>query len=81
MREAEISYTLTFEPAGTGTRMRWSGLVRPRGAFRLLSPLITWMGRRQEQRIWTSMQHHKEASKGQHASSASCGSGKPEAGA
>jgi uncharacterized protein YndB with AHSA1/START domain len=28
MQQADISYTLTFEPAGTGTRMRWSGQVR-----------------------------------------------------
>jgi hypothetical protein len=30
MAQADISYTLTFEPAGTGTRMRWSGQVGPR---------------------------------------------------
>jgi hypothetical protein len=28
MQQADISYTLTFEPAGTGTRMRWSGQER-----------------------------------------------------
>jgi uncharacterized protein YndB with AHSA1/START domain len=62
MRQADISYTLTFESAGTGTRMRWSGQVRPKGAYRLLGPLITWMGRRQERRIWTSLKHRLEAS-------------------
>jgi hypothetical protein len=62
MQQADISYTLTFEPAGTGTRMRWSGQVRPRGAYRLLGPMITWMGRRQERRIWTSLKHRLEAS-------------------
>ena len=61
MRQADISYTLTFEPAAAGTRMRWSGQVRPKGAFRLLGPVITWMGIRQEQRIWTSMKKHLEA--------------------
>jgi uncharacterized protein YndB with AHSA1/START domain len=81
MRQAEISYTLTFEPAGTGTRMRWSGLVRPKGAYRLLGPLITWMGLRQEQRIWASLKHHMEASKGQNSPAACCGPGKPGAGA
>ncbi|HEY5987268.1 MAG TPA: SRPBCC family protein [Streptosporangiaceae bacterium] len=55
MRQADISYTLKFEPAGTGTRMRWSGQVHPKRAFRLLGPQITWMGRRQERRIWTSL--------------------------
>ena len=61
MAQADISYTLTFEPAGAGTRMRWSGQVRPKGAFRLLGPVITWLGRRQERRIWTSLKKHLEA--------------------
>ena len=30
MRQADISYTLTFEPAAGGTRMRRSGQVRPK---------------------------------------------------
>jgi Polyketide cyclase / dehydrase and lipid transport len=61
MQQADISYTLTFEPAAAGTRMRWSGQVRPKRAFRLLGPVITWMGIRQEQRIWTSLKEHLEA--------------------
>jgi hypothetical protein len=61
MRQADISYTLRFEPAAAGTRMRWSGQVRPKGAVRLLSPVITWMGVRQEQRIWTSLKNLLEA--------------------
>ena len=61
MRQADISYTLTFEPVAAGTRMRWSGQVRPKGAVRLLGPVITWMGVRQEQRIWTSLKKHLEA--------------------
>ena len=61
MQQADISYALTFEPAAGGTRMRWSGRVRPKGAFRLLGPVITWMGIRQEQRIWASLKAHLEA--------------------
>jgi hypothetical protein len=61
MRQADISYTLTFEPVAAGTRMRWSGQVRPKGAVRLPGPVITWMGVRQEQRIWTSLKKHLEA--------------------
>ena len=61
MQQADISYTLTFEPADTGTRMRWSGQVRPKGGVRLLGPLIAWLGRHQEQRIWTSLKQHLEA--------------------
>ena len=65
MRQADISYTLTFEPTATGTRMRWSGQVQPKGGFRLLGPLITWMGIRQEQRIWTSLKNRLEATPAQ----------------
>jgi Polyketide cyclase / dehydrase and lipid transport len=61
MQQADISYTLRFEPAGAGTRMRWWGQVQPRGAYKLLGPLITWMGIRQEQRIWASLKTHLEA--------------------
>ncbi|MGE5288294.1 MAG: SRPBCC family protein [Micromonosporaceae bacterium] len=61
MPQADISYTLAFQPVAAGTRMRWSGQVRPKGAFRLQGPVITWMGMRQEQRIWTSLKKHLEA--------------------
>ncbi len=61
MAQADISYTLRFEPAPAGTRMRWSGQVQLQGVFRLLGPVITWLGRRQEQRIWTALKQHLEA--------------------
>jgi hypothetical protein len=60
MRQADISYTLTFEPAGAGTRMRWAGQVQPKGALRLVGPLITWLGIRQEWRIWANLKTHLE---------------------
>lgn len=60
MRQADMEGMLTFEPAPPGTRMRWSWQVRPKGAVRLLAPLITWMGRRQEQTIWASMKRYLE---------------------
>jgi hypothetical protein len=68
MRQADISYTLTFEPVTSGTRMRWSGQVRPKGAYKLLSPLIARMGRHQEQRIWASLKRHLEAAPAETAS-------------
>jgi hypothetical protein len=52
---------LTFEAVGASTLMRWSWDVRPTGAMRLLSPLVTWMGGRQETRIWTSLKQRLEA--------------------
>jgi Polyketide cyclase / dehydrase and lipid transport len=33
MDQAEIEYVLRFEPVATGTRMKWSGQVRPRARF------------------------------------------------
>lgn len=50
-----IEGLLTFEPVAEGTRMRWSWQVETPGALRLISPLLAWMGRRQEQRVWTSL--------------------------
>ena len=61
MAQADISYTLRFEPVVAGARMRWSGQVRPKGALRLLGPVITWMGICQEQRIWAGLKEHLEA--------------------
>jgi uncharacterized protein YndB with AHSA1/START domain len=60
MAQADITYVLNFEPVPVGTRMSWSGQVRAKGAFRLLDPLITWLGRRQEERIWHNMKQHVE---------------------
>ena len=61
MAQADFSYLLMFEPAGAGTRMRWAGQVRPKGAFRLLGPVISWLGTRQERQIWASLKQHLEA--------------------
>jgi uncharacterized protein YndB with AHSA1/START domain len=60
MQQMDIDYTLTFEPVAEGTRMRWSGAVRPKGALRLFAPLVTWVGRRQERRIWSNLKRHLE---------------------
>ena len=60
VQQMDIAYTLKFEPVADGTRMRWSGEVRPKGGLRLLGPLVTWMGTRQEQRIWSSLKRHLE---------------------
>jgi uncharacterized protein YndB with AHSA1/START domain len=57
MPSMDIRYTLTFEPVSEGTRMRWVGDVEPKGFLRLMAPLVAWMGRRQELRIWTGLKH------------------------
>lgn len=61
MRQADFTAILTFEPVPAGTRMHWSERVRPKRGFKLAVPVVTWIGRRQEQAIWTSMKRHLEA--------------------
>ena len=55
MSSMDIAYTLTFAPVREGTRMRWSGEIEPHGMLKLIGPLVAWMGRRQELRIWTGL--------------------------
>ena len=61
LAQADIAGTLHFEPVPGGTRMRWAWVVRPRGASRLLTPVISRLGRRQERAIWTGMKRYLEA--------------------
>jgi hypothetical protein len=55
MSAMEIEGTLTFDPVASGTRMRWSWDLAPRGWFKLISPLIAGIGRRQEASIWAGL--------------------------
>ena len=52
---------LTFEPRGDATLMRWSWSLQPVGALRLLTPLVAWMGRRQETAVWSGLKRCLEA--------------------
>jgi uncharacterized protein YndB with AHSA1/START domain len=56
----EIRGTLTFDPVPEGTRMRWSWELHPRGVLKLFSPLVTHMGRRQEETIWKGLKRYME---------------------
>jgi Polyketide cyclase / dehydrase and lipid transport len=51
----DIHGTLTFEPVADATRMHWSWQLRPRGVFRLMTPIINRIGQRQERTIWASL--------------------------
>ncbi|NKQ57037.1 hypothetical protein HFP15_29625 [Amycolatopsis sp. K13G38] len=55
MDAIEISGALTFVPEAQGTRMSWSWNLRPKGMLKLATPLLAALGRRQEQRIWSSL--------------------------
>ena len=60
----EILGTLTFDPVPEGTRMRWSWELQPQGVLRLLTPLITLMGRRQEEAVWAGLKRFLETQEG-----------------
>ena len=55
MAAAEIRGALTFEPHPTGTLMRWTWDLQPKGAYRLLTPVFAPLGRRQEAAIWEGL--------------------------
>ena len=46
---------LTFDAVPSGTRMRWAWQVDAPGPMKLLAPLIVFLGRRQERRIWGNL--------------------------
>lgn len=53
----DIRGTLTFQPVNGATLMRWAWDLEPRGLMKLAAfrPLLTAMGRRQENEIWSSL--------------------------
>jgi menaquinone-dependent protoporphyrinogen oxidase len=52
---------LAFEPTFDGTRMRWSWEVQPRGVLRLMLPVVSLFGRRQERTIWGNLKRLLES--------------------
>jgi len=46
---------LTFSPVPQGTRMCWDWKVHTPGLLRAPAPIVGWMGRRQERRIWSEL--------------------------
>ena len=55
MSAMEIEGALTFDAAPEGTRMRWSWQLAPRGIWKLMTPLVARIGRRQEAAIWATL--------------------------
>jgi hypothetical protein len=62
MAQAEFSGTLTFEPAGAGTRLRWSWDARFTWPLRLLAPVLARVGGRQERATWAGLKRYLEPS-------------------
>lgn len=61
MATMDITGALTFVPDADGTLMSWSWDLRPKRMLKLATPLIAAVGRRQEQRIWSSLKQCLEA--------------------
>jgi uncharacterized membrane protein len=57
----DIRGDLRFDPVAGGTRMRWAWNLEPHGGLKLMGPMITLMGRRQERTIWASLKRVLEA--------------------
>ncbi|MEX1157573.1 MAG: hypothetical protein WEC79_01430 [Thermomicrobiales bacterium] len=57
----ELTGTLEFCPTTNGTQARWRWNVTPRGALKLLTPLISRGGQRTEERVWTGLKAYLEA--------------------
>jgi len=57
--------TLSFEPIADGTLMQWSWEVRPRGILTFITPLVSWLGPRQEQNIWGNLKRLLERGGGE----------------
>jgi carbon monoxide dehydrogenase subunit G len=51
----DIRGAVTFEAIPNGTLMSWRWDLEPHGCVKLLGPMVTRIGRRQEERIWTSL--------------------------
>ena len=71
MAQAEFSGTLTFEPAGAGTRLRWSWDARFTWPLRLAAPVLARVGGRQERATWAGLKQYLESS--QHAAGPGAG--------
>jgi uncharacterized membrane protein len=51
----DIRGDLRFEPVAGGTRMRWAWVLEPHGGVKLMGPILSMMGRRQERTIWAGL--------------------------
>jgi uncharacterized membrane protein len=61
MSGMDVRGDLRFEPATGGTRMRWTWDLEPHGGVKLMGPMISLIGRRQERTIWTSLKRLLES--------------------
>jgi hypothetical protein len=55
-----IDGTMDFAPCPGGTRMSWDWEVFEQDGARVLAPLVLFLGRRQERRVWSGLKRHLE---------------------
>jgi uncharacterized protein YndB with AHSA1/START domain len=79
MSWADVQEVLTFDPAGTGTRMRWAWNVRPKGMAISLAPIVSVIGARQERALWEGLKRYLETAAAQ-AKAAAATAGTPATG-
>lgn len=58
----DVHGALAIAPHGSGCVVDWIWDLRPRGAWRLLGPLMALGGRRLERRVWEQMRRYVDAS-------------------
>jgi hypothetical protein len=57
----DIRGELKFDPVDGGTTLGWTWDLQPHGGLKLMRPMITLIGRRQERTIWTRLKRVLEA--------------------
>jgi uncharacterized protein YndB with AHSA1/START domain len=57
----QVRGDLLLAAEGSGTRVVWHWRLKPRGALRILAPLVGVAGRRLERRVWIQMKHYLDA--------------------
>ena len=60
LKAMDVAGSITFDPTEQGTRMRWSWRLEPHGALARVQPLVCWLGRRQETRVWQGLKRYLE---------------------
>lgn len=60
MTARDVHGELTFDPVPEGTRLHWSWDVEEHGILKLIGPAATFIGRRQERAIWSSLKWQSE---------------------
>lgn len=60
-RAVPMTVELTFEPEGSGTRLRWTWEVKTSGLARVAGPLVAHIGKRQERQTWEGLKSLLEA--------------------